>query len=109
MSRREPWKSNLGGMAGAAVGAIGGLFALGVVPAISEGDPRLLFNIPTLNVICWVASLLIGWAIGSLFGPLFRRKSDTDRSEIAGGVVAGVVTILIGVTIGWLLWLRAPA
>jgi hypothetical protein len=95
-------------MAGAAVGAMGGLFSLGVGPAISLGDPRLLFNTPKLSMICWLVSLAVGWGIGSFIGPLLGRKFRSERAEIMGGVIGGVLTIALGSGVGWLLWQGAP-
>lgn len=108
MSSSQPGKSNLGGMTGAAVGAIGGLFALGVVPAISLGNPRLLFNTPILNLFCWVMSLAVGWVTGTFLGRFLGNKYQSERAEVVGGVMAGLLTILLGSCVGWLLWQGAP-
>lgn len=108
MSSPRLGRINLGGLAGLAVAGTGGLFSLGVVPAISLGNPRLLFNTPTLNVMCWVASLIFGWIGGTYVGYAFGRKYQSQRAEITGGSLAGVLTICLGTFLGWLLWQMAP-
>lgn len=108
MSSPRPGRINLGGLAGLAVGGTGGLFSLGVVPAIVLANPRLLFNTPTLNVLCWIASLVVGWLAGTYLGYVFGRKYQTQRAEITGGIVAGVLTVLLGSALGWFLWHLAP-
>lgn len=96
-------------MTGAAVGAMGGLFSLGIVPAVALGDPRVLLNTPLLNGLCWVVSLLIGWSLGSLLGVSCGRRFRSERAEIAGGALGGVATIGLGALIGWWLWQFVPA
>ena len=97
-------RPNLGGMAGAAVGAIGGLFALGVIPAIISRDVRLIFNTPLLNLFCWLISLPIGWLIGGWIGRPLGNRFQSERAEIVGGVVGGLVPVILIALAGWQLW-----
>ena len=108
MSFFGPGRANLGGMAGASVGAMGGLFALGIAPAIALRDPRLLINTPILNALCWIVSLPVGWVIGSFVGSFLGRKFRSERAEVVGGVIGGILTIILGSLLGWWLWQRAP-
>jgi hypothetical protein len=97
-------RPNLGGMAGAVVGAIGGLFALGVIPAIIMRDVRLVFNTPILNLFCWLISLPVGWFMGGLLGRPLGARFRSERVEIAGGAVGGLVPVVLILLLGWYLW-----
>jgi hypothetical protein len=108
MSFLGPGRNNLGGMIGAAIGAMGGLFALGIAPAIALREPRLLINTPILNGLCWAASLPIGWVLGSLLGSFLGRKFRSEKAEMTGGVVGGILTVVLGTVVGWWLWQFAP-
>lgn len=92
---------NLGAVSGAATGAIGGLFAVGLVPAIMAQDIALLMAAPRVNMLCWLAGGLIGWFIGGQVGP---RLSDWTRSrqmEIVGGIASGLLPVIGIVLWGW--------
>jgi hypothetical protein len=97
-------RPNLGGMAGAVVGAIGGLFALGVIPAILSRDVRLIFNTPMLNLFCWLISLPIGWIVGGLIGKPVGHRFQSEYAEITGGVIGGLVPVILIALAGWYLW-----
>lgn len=97
-------RPNYGGMAGAAVGGIGGLFALGLIPAIVSKDPHMIFYTPLLNLICWVISLVVGWFVGGFVGRPLGNKFRSDRAEIIGGIVGGIVPVALIALAGWRLW-----
>jgi len=97
-------RPNLGGMAGAVVGAIGGLFALGLIPAILTGNIRLMFDTPILNLFCWMISLPMGWFIGGFIGRPLGNRFRSERAEITGGVLGGFVPIILIAFFGWRLW-----
>jgi hypothetical protein len=104
--RNDFGRPNLGGMAGAAVGGIGGLFALGIIPAILSRDVNLIFNIPWLNLLSWLVSLPAGWFVGGLIGRPLGDRFRSERAEIIGGVVGGLGTILAISLLGWYLHTR---
>ncbi len=102
---REPGfgRPNYGGMAGAVVGGIGGLFALFFVPAILTGDVQWVISYRILNVIAWAVSLPVGWCLGWLIGRPLGNKLRSERAEIAGGVLGGLLTITLVAAYGWYL------
>jgi hypothetical protein len=97
-------RPNLGGMAGAVVGAIGGLFALGLIPAIITGSVRLMFSTPILNLFCWLVSLPTGWFTGGFIGRRLGNRFRSERAEIAGGVLGGLVPVIVIAFFGWYIW-----
>jgi hypothetical protein len=84
---------NLGALAGAVVGSIVGLFAVGLPPAILAGNPALLFGTPILGLICWVVSGLIAWFLGGQLGPRLGEKFNSQQAEIFGGALAGLIPV----------------
>ena len=95
MRRPSFGEANLGAVAAAVVAAIGGLFALGVAPAILGKNPALLFGTPLLGMICFLISGAIGWCIGGQLGPRIGQKFNTPRAEIMAGGVAGLVPVVL--------------
>ena len=85
---------NLGALAGAVVGAIGGLFAIDLPPAILARNPALLFGTPILGLISWVVSGVLGWLLGGQIGPRIGEKYNSQQSEIVGGALAGIIPVL---------------
>jgi hypothetical protein len=94
-------ESNLGALAGAVVGAIGGLFAIGIAPAIIGRQLALLFHTPILALICWLISGPVGWLIGGQLGPRFGDTFQSERAEIAGGILGGLVPVVLIALWGW--------
>ena len=88
-------ESNLGAVAGAVVGSIGGLFALGVVRAILLKDITALLGTPLLGVASWVISLPCGWLLGGQIGPRVGEKLRSQKGEIIGGVLGGLIPVLL--------------
>jgi len=94
---------NLGALAGAVVGSIGGLFAVGLPPAILARNPALLFDTPILGVVSWLISGLLGWFLGGQVGPRLGEKYRSQQAEIFGGALAGLVPV-VGITLlSWYL------
>ena len=84
---------NLGAVGGAVVGSIGGLFAVGLPPAILARNLALLFETPILGLICWIVSGLAGWFLGGQIGPLLGEMHRSQQAEIIGGALAGLLPV----------------
>jgi len=85
---------NLGALAGAVVGSIGGLFAVGLPPAILARNPALLLGTPILGLLSWLLSGLLGWFLGGQIGPRLGEKSGSQQSELLGGALAGLAPVI---------------
>jgi hypothetical protein len=85
---------NLGAAAGAVVGAIGGLFAIGIAPAIIGKNASLLIGTPMLALISCLISGPIGWVIGGQVGPRLAELFKSQRVEVVGGIVGGLVPVV---------------
>lgn len=94
-------ESNMGALAGAIVGAIGGLFAVEFAHAIITRSLAVLFSTPILGLFCWLISGPIGWVIGGQLGPRFGDKFATRRAEVLGGALGGLVPVTIIALWGW--------
>ena len=91
----------MGALSGAVIGAIGGLFAIGIGPAIVEKNLALLFGTPILGLISWVISGLLGWVLGGQVGPRLGEMFNHQKAEVVGGVVAGFIPVLLIAYWGW--------
>lgn len=91
-------------MAGAVVGAIGGLFAIGIGPALVYKQVALLFGTPILGLICWLVSGPLGWLIGGQIGPRLGDRFESQRVEMIGGILGGLIPVL---AIAWWGWYMA--
>ena len=87
-------EANMGALSGAVVGAIGGLFAIGIGPAILGRNLALLFGTPILGLICCIVSGIIGWLLGGQVGPRVGDRFRTQRAELIGGVVGGLIPVV---------------
>ena len=85
---------NLGALAGAVVGSIGGLFAVGLPPAILARNPALLLGTPILGLLSWLVSGIVAWFLSGQIGPRVGEKFDSQQAEILGGALAGLVPVL---------------
>jgi hypothetical protein len=85
---------NLGALAGAVVGSIGGLFAVGLPPAVHARNPALLFGTPMLGMLSWLLSGLLGWFLGGQAGPRLGEKYRSQQAELFGGGLAGLVPVV---------------
>lgn len=84
---------NTGAVAGAVVGSIGGLFAVGIPPAIVFRSFQAMFSTPKLAVICFIISGLLGMVIGGLLGPRIGRATGNPWAEFIAGGVSGLVPV----------------
>jgi len=99
-------KSQLGGLSGLIVGAIGGLFALGLAPSILERNPAFLFATPMLSLLSWVVSGFSGWYLGGVLGRLLGKLFKSLKAEAVGGVFGGLIPVLAIVWLGWYMVTR---
>lgn len=86
---------NLGSLAGAVIGSVGGLFSVGIPPAIIYRSLQALFETPKIAVICFVIGGALGWMLGGLIGSLIGRKFGTPWAELAGGAIGGVLPVVM--------------
>ena len=97
----QPLQPSLGAIVGAIVGSVGGLFALGIAPAILTRDPSMFRATPTLSVICWLISGGVGWVLGGQLGLRLNERFDHQNAEAAGGIVGGLIPIILIALWGW--------
>ena len=94
-------EASLGALVGAVVGAIGGLFAIGIGPAIVGQSLAQLFRYPILGLVCWLISGLLGWLLGGQLGPRAGEAFKSQRAEIAAGAIAGLIPVILIALWGW--------
>jgi hypothetical protein len=85
---------NLGALAGAVIGSIGGLFAVGLPPAILARNPALLLGTPILGLLSWLACGFLGWFLGGQMGPRLGEKFCSQQAELFGGALAGLIPVV---------------
>jgi hypothetical protein len=95
--------ANIGALAGSATGAIGGLFSLGIAPAIIGHNPALLFETPILGLISFLICGGLGWLIGGQIGPRIAAKLNFSFAEITGGLLGGLIPAGLVTLLGWYL------
>jgi hypothetical protein len=95
--------ANMGALAGSVAGAIGGLFALGIAPAIISHNPALLFETPILGLASFFISGGLGWLIGGQVGPRIGNKLRFGLAEVIGGAAGGLVPVIALALLGWYL------
>ena len=104
MSRKPPFgEANLSALIASVVGSIGGLFALGLVPAIISRNPQFLAVAPTMNVISFFLCGGIGWFLGGQLGPRLQEPFGEKNGFIAGGIMGGFMPVLTVAGLGWYL------
>jgi hypothetical protein len=86
---------NLGSLVGAIIGSIGGLFAIGVVRALLGRNVALIFSTPILGLVSWLICGIAGWLIGGQLGPRLGEKYYSQRVEMVGGALGGLVPVLL--------------
>ena len=94
-------ESNLGAMAGGVVGAIGGLFALGIAPAIMTRNPAYIVRMPILGLACLLICGIVGWLLGGQIGPRMAETPRSQRVEIVAGGLAGLIPVIAVALFGW--------
>jgi hypothetical protein len=106
MRRPSLGEFNLGALAGAIVGSIGGLFAIGLARAILGRNLALLFGTPILAMLSWVVCGLVGWLLGGQIGPRFGESYGSPRVEMFAGAVAGLIPVVAIALWGWYMTAR---
>jgi len=99
-------ETNVGALAGAVVGGVGGLFAVGIAPAILEGRISQLFGTPILSLISWLICLPLGWLLGGQLGPVAGQIFRSAGAEVTGGVIGGLIPVTIVALWGWYMVLH---
>ena len=94
---------NLGSLAGAIVGSIGGLFAIGVVRAILGRNIALLLELHKLGLVSFLVCGIAGWLVGGQIGPRLGDKYYSQRGEILGGALGGLIPVLL--VAAWALYM----
>ena len=92
---------NLGSLAGAIVGSIGGLFAIGVVHAILGRNIALVFATSILGLLSWVVCGIAGWLVGGQIGPRLGEKYYSQQVEVLGGALGGLIPVLLVALLAW--------
>lgn len=94
-------EANLSALIGAASGSIGGLFALGLAPAILYSSPEWLMRWPKLNLFSFCLCGAAGWLIAGQIGPRLQGMLGERNGLIAGGIVGGLLPVCGVVAFGW--------
>jgi hypothetical protein len=85
---------NFGAVSGAVVGSVGGLFAVGIPPAIVFRSIQAMFSTPKIAVICFVISGVIGMMLGGVVGAWVSRRSFSQWPEVVAGGVCGLIPVI---------------
>ncbi len=99
-------ESNMGALAGAVIGAIGGLFSLGIAPAILVRNPALLFGTPILSFFSFLLCGISGWMIGGQIGPRVGQPLNSRAAEIAAGALTALLPVTLLALWGWYMVTR---
>ena len=99
-------EANMGALIGAVIGAIGGLFAIGIGPAIVGKNIRLLVGTPILAILSLMVCGTLGWIIGGQLGPRLGGKFNTRRAETIGGLMGGLIPVVCVAIWGWYMAAR---
>ena len=94
-------EASLGALAGAVVGAIGGLFAVSIPSVLIHKQLALLFGTPILGLLCLLVSGPVGWLVGGQLGPRLGDRFHSNRAEMIGGALGGLVPIVLIALWGW--------
>jgi hypothetical protein len=101
MPRPRFGEANLSALIGAALGSVGGLFSLGLVPAIVTRRPEYLVAAPTLSVFSFFVSGAVAWVLGGQLGPRLARLLGERAGLIAGGILGGLLPLAGLAALGW--------
>lgn len=96
-------ETNLAALVALIIGSIGGLFALGLIPAIITRNLHYLAVAPTMNIISFFLCGGLGWLVGGQIGPRLSPPMLPKSAHITGGIIGGMIPILLVAAIGWYL------
>lgn len=96
-------EANLAALIGAVIGSVGGLFALGFLPAIVSGQFEYLIAWPKLSLVCFFACGVIAWLLAGQIGPRLEGLLGERIASITGGIIGGLVPLGSLSYLGWLL------
>jgi len=96
-------EANLAALIAAVIGSIGGLFALGLIPAIIARNPQFLAAAPTMSVFSFFICGGIGWFLGGQIGPRLEGTFGIKRGNTVGGIIGGGIPVMTIAAIGWYL------
>jgi len=100
--RKPGWgEANLGAISGAVVGGIGGLFALGIAPAIISRNPAYLVGMPILGLASLAVCGVLGWILGGQIGYRIGDRLRSEKAEIITGGLTGVLPVMFVILFGW--------
>jgi hypothetical protein len=94
-------EANLAALIGAATGSIGGLFALGLAPAIMYRAPEWLVRWPKLNLFSFCLCGAVAWMISGQIGPRLQGLFGERNGLIVGGILGGLLPVAGVVAFGW--------
>ena len=94
-------EGNLGAVAGAVTGAVGGLLAVGLPLAIVGRDPALLVVFRSLAVFGFILCVPTGWLLGGQIGPRCQGVFGQRHGEIIGGILGGLVPVTAMMIWAW--------
>ena len=94
-------EANLGAVAGAVTGAVGGLLAVGIPLAVAGRDPALLVIFRNLALIGFLICVPVGWFVGGQIGPRAIRVFGDRRGELIGGILGGLIPVLVIMVWAW--------
>lgn len=94
-------EANLAALIGAVIGSIGGLFALGLAPAVAYRSAEWLVRWPKLNLFSFCICGILAWLIAGQLGPRLRWAFGERGGLIAGGIIGGLLPVAGVVTFGW--------
>jgi len=96
----------VGSVMGAVVGSIGGLFAIGIPPAILYHSVARLLGTPVFSFISWAVCLVLGWIIGGQMGSRTGARFRSARAEIIGGAIGGLLPVIVIAAWSWYMTSR---
>ncbi len=91
---------------GAVVGSLGGLFAVGIPPAIIYRSIARLLGTPVFSFISWAICLVCGWIVGGQLGSRFGTRFKSLRAELVGGAIGGLIPVLVIALWSWYMTMR---
>ena len=94
-------EGNLGAVAGAVTGAVGGLLAVGIPMAIAGRDPAMLVIFRNLALIGFLICVPTGWFLGGQIGPRTTGLFGERRGEVIGGILGGLLPVLSIMVWAW--------